>query len=120
MKEQIFDVSHQGRVQAKLKELLTSELVPIGLMQHDPVEQQTSMEAEGLLHAYVQIVCCQCCSKLHCLFIAQCHVGDWVEVSFDYSPGVCSEGGTAVVIAMCAGTITKFCNTSYMLSQFTS
>ncbi len=120
MKEQIFDVSHQGRVQAKLKELLTSELVPIGLMQHDPVEQQTSMEEEGLLHAYVQIVCCRCCSKLHFLFIVQCHVGDWVEVSFDYSPGVCSEGGTAVVIAMCEGTITKFCYRSYMLSQFTS
>ncbi len=73
-----------------------------------------------VVHAYVQIVCYQCCSKVHFIVIVQCHVGDWVEVLFDYSPGVCSEGGTAVVIAMCAGTITKFCNRSYMLIQFTS
>ncbi len=120
MKEQIFDVSHQGRVQDKLKELLTSELVPIALMQHEPVEQQTSMEEEGQLYAYVQIVCYQYCSKVQFLFIVQCHVGDWVEVLFDYSPGVCSEGGTAVVVAMCTGTITKFCYRSDMLIQFTS
>jgi hypothetical protein len=31
-------------------------------------------------------------------------VGDWVEVSCDYSPGVCSEGGTGVVIAKFEGT----------------
>ena len=48
MKEQIFDVSHHGRVQDKLKELLTSELVPICLMQHDHVEHQSSMEEEGM------------------------------------------------------------------------
>ncbi len=27
-----------------------------------------------------------------------CHVGDWVDVSCDYSPCVCSEGGTGVVV----------------------
>jgi hypothetical protein len=30
---------------------------------------------------------------------ATCNVGDWVEVMYDFSPGVCSEGGTGVVIA---------------------
>ena len=34
------------------------------------------------------------------------HVGDWVEVTCDYSPGVCSEGGTGVVIAKASGGIT--------------
>ncbi len=28
-----------------------------------------------------------------------CNVGDWEEVMCDYSPGVCSEGATGVVIA---------------------
>ncbi len=28
-----------------------------------------------------------------------CTVGDWVQVECDYSPGMCSEGGTGVVIA---------------------
>ncbi len=32
-----------------------------------------------------------------------CNVGDWVEVACDYSPGVCSEGGTSVVIAKAEG-----------------
>jgi hypothetical protein len=35
----------------------------------------------------------------------QCNVGDWVEVTCDYSPGVCSEGGTGVVIAKSSGTV---------------
>ncbi len=34
------------------------------------------------------------------------NVGDWVEVQCDYSPGVCSEGGTGVVIAKMEGRIT--------------
>jgi hypothetical protein len=34
----------------------------------------------------------------------RCNVGDWVEVLWDYSPGVCSEGGTGVVIALNEGT----------------
>jgi hypothetical protein len=33
------------------------------------------------------------------LTIVACNVGDWVDVTCDYSPGVCSEGGTGVVIA---------------------
>jgi hypothetical protein len=35
------------------------------------------------------------------------NVGDWVEVSCDYSPGVCSEGGTGVLIAKSSGRITN-------------
>ncbi len=31
------------------------------------------------------------------------NIGDWVEVQCDYSPGVCSEGGTGVVIAKAEG-----------------
>ncbi len=34
------------------------------------------------------------------------NVGDWVEAQCDYSPGVCSEGGTGVVIAKMEGRIT--------------
>ncbi len=48
VKEQIFDVSHHERVKDKLKELLTSERVSISLMQHDPVDIQSSMEEEGM------------------------------------------------------------------------
>jgi hypothetical protein len=32
-----------------------------------------------------------------------CQVGDWVEVQCDYTPGVCSEGGTGVVVAKMEG-----------------
>ncbi len=32
------------------------------------------------------------------------NVNDWVDVQCDYSPGVCSEGGTGVVIAKSEGT----------------
>jgi hypothetical protein len=35
--------------------------------------------------------------------LVNCTVGDWVDVTSDYSPGVCSEGGTGVVIAMTEG-----------------
>jgi hypothetical protein len=38
------------------------------------------------------------------VFVVSCHVGDWVEVICDYSHGVCSEGGTGVVIAKNEGT----------------
>ncbi len=34
------------------------------------------------------------------------NVGDWVEVQCDYSPGVCSEGGTGVVISKGDGRLT--------------
>ena len=33
------------------------------------------------------------------------NVGDWVEVQCDYSPGVCSEGGTGVVISKAEGEL---------------
>jgi hypothetical protein len=36
--------------------------------------------------------------------LVACHVGDWVEVACDYTPGVCSEGGTGVVVATVGGT----------------
>jgi hypothetical protein len=37
------------------------------------------------------------------LILVACHVGDWVEVECDYSPGTCSEGGTGVVVATMGG-----------------
>jgi hypothetical protein len=47
------------------------------------------------------------------------NVGDWVEVSCDYSPGVCSEGGTGVVIAKSAGRITNIYIASVILNRLT-
>ncbi len=38
-------------------------------------------------------------------FLVAVNIGDWVEVQCDYSPGVCSEGGTGVVIAKLEGRI---------------
>jgi hypothetical protein len=43
------------------------------------------------------------------LTIVACNVGDWADVTCDYSPGVCSEGGTGVVIAKHEGP-TSFLN----------
>jgi hypothetical protein len=37
-------------------------------------------------------------------YVVACHVGDWVEVQCDYTPGQCSEGGTGVVVAKIGGT----------------
>ncbi len=41
------------------------------------------------------------------LSVVACHVGDWVEVQSDYSPGICSEGGTGVVVAVIEGKQTS-------------
>jgi hypothetical protein len=38
-------------------------------------------------------------------FVVAVNVGDWVEVQCDYSPGICSEGGTGVVIAKMEGSV---------------
>jgi hypothetical protein len=38
-------------------------------------------------------------------FEVSVNVGDWVEVDCDYSPGVCCEGGTGVVIAKTEGCL---------------
>ena len=73
MREQIFEVGHKSLVKEKLVALLTSELVPVSLMHYDD---------------WVEVAC---------------HVGDWVEVACDYSPGICSEGGTGVVVATIEG-----------------
>ncbi len=53
-------------------------------------------------------------------WLVQCHVGDWVEVKFDYSPGICSEGGTGAVIAMSSGQLTNSYLLNDMLSSFLS
>jgi hypothetical protein len=43
------------------------------------------------------------------MIIVACRVGDWVDVACDYSPGVCSEGGTGVVVAKSEGNMfTKY------------
>jgi hypothetical protein len=47
VKDQIFNVSHHGRVKEKLKELLTSEIVSISEMQHETFQAVRSMEEEG-------------------------------------------------------------------------
>ncbi len=48
MKEQIFDVSHQGLVKTHLQALLTSDIVSIADMCHDDVANETSMDEEGV------------------------------------------------------------------------
>ncbi len=41
--------------------------------------------------------------EIVCGVVVACTVGDWVQVECDYSPGICSEGGTGVVIAKVEG-----------------
>ncbi len=54
-----------------------------------------------------------------CHKTVRCNVGDWVEVTWDYSPGVCSEGGTGVVIALNEGTfITTFIIIKAICNEF--
>ncbi len=47
----------------------------------------------------------RCVNKLRTFLIVACRVGDWVDVDCDYSPGVCSEGGTGVVVAISEGNM---------------
>jgi hypothetical protein len=97
----VFDVGHLAAVKKKLKALLTSEITPLPEMSHTGEQEEPTIEIEGtyFIRPY----------NLRALtFISmpqvQCNVGDWVEVTCDYSPGVCSEGGTGVVIAKSSGT----------------
>jgi hypothetical protein len=94
VKEQIFDVSHLGKVKAKLKSLLAGEIVPISEMVHDTEPKEASVDDEGnnniLYHFHITI---NLTFPSHINRTVRCHVGDWVEVVHDYSPGVCSEGG---------------------------
>ncbi len=53
MKEQIFDVSHQGLVKTHLQALLTSEMVSISDMCHDDVTKDTSVEEEGVVILFI-------------------------------------------------------------------
>ncbi len=53
VKEQIFDVSHLGSVKAKLKTLLTGEIVPISEMVHDTEPKEASVEDEGKNKLYI-------------------------------------------------------------------
>jgi hypothetical protein len=96
-KQIICDLGHQANIKAKLKEFLLSEVVPISEMAHEGAILNRSIEEQG--------------SSIICLFfkrvlanillsnLVACNVGDWVQVESDYSPGICSEGGTGVVIA---------------------
>ena len=47
VKEQIFDVSHLGKVKAKLKALLAGEIVPIAEMVHDTEPKEATVDDEG-------------------------------------------------------------------------
>ena len=43
-----------------------------------------------------------------CPELVACNIGDWVQVECDYSPGICSEGGTGVVIAKNEGKLVQY------------
>ncbi len=106
MKEVVFDVGHLEMVKEKLRGLLTSEIVPIADMCHGGDTKEKSMEDEGMIS-----IVCSLFTFIDVSFfstIAACNVGDWVEVECDYSPGVCSEGGTGVVIAKLEGWLFAF------------
>ncbi len=49
----------------------------------------------------------RCVNNLFTFLIVACRVGDWVDVACDYLPGVCSEGGTGVVVAISEGNVIK-------------
>jgi hypothetical protein len=103
VKEQVFDVGHLEAVKLRLKTLLISELTPISEMVHASAHTVRSLDEEGgylaLLFKHAIL-----CTLTTITFSVACNVGDWVEVTCDYSPGVCSEGGTGVVIAKAEGT----------------
>jgi hypothetical protein len=64
-----------------------------------------SMEEEGVSFCLTITTIRKCMFMyiLYSLCVVSCNVGDWVDVECDYSPGVCSEGGTGVVIAKIDG-----------------
>jgi hypothetical protein len=101
VKEVVFDVGHLEMVKKRLRGLLRSEIVPIAEMCHGGGTKEKSMEDEGM----ISIVCSLCTFLviIFCSSTVACNVGDWVQVECDYSPGICSEGGTGVVIAKLEG-----------------
>ena len=100
MKEQIFDVGYLSAVKFRLKVLLNSEITPISDMSHDGDDKQRSIEDEGrICIANVEPAAPHLIPRPTLSYIVSCKFGDWVEVSSDYSPGKCSEGGTDVLIA---------------------
>jgi hypothetical protein len=101
VKEVVFDVGHLDMVKERLRGLLRSEIVPVAEMCHQGETNEKSMEDEGT----ISIVCCKCTYVfvISLPSLVACNVGDWVQVECDYSPGICSEGGTAVVIAKVEG-----------------
>ena len=82
----------------------------MSFMHHDGICVSSSVEAEGTKRLLISVHVCYVTCYLRLIFIVStfsvvaCHVGDWVEVQCDYSPGICSEGGTGVVVATVGGT----------------
>jgi hypothetical protein len=102
-KQIICDVGHQASIKAKLKQLLLSEVTPIADMAHEGENLERSFEEQGL---YISdLLFNRVFAYIICTFVVACTVGDWVQVQCDYSPGICSEGGTGVVIAKNEGII---------------
>ncbi len=96
-KQIICDVGHQANIKAKLKALLLSEVVPISEMAHEGTILDRSNEEQG--HCIIVLFVKRLFHTHFFPFIVACNIGDWVQVECDYSPGICSEGGTGVVIA---------------------
>jgi hypothetical protein len=63
------------------------------------------MEDEGTISN-----ACSSCTFIDIICMSSrvaCNIVDWVQVECDYSPGICSEGGTAVVdILLISGLVT--------------
>ena len=96
-KQIICDVGHQANIKAKLKELLLSEVVPISEMAHEGAILDRSIEDQG--SSIIVLFVKRLFDNQIFSYIVACNIGDWVQVECDYSPGICSEGGTGVVIA---------------------
>ncbi len=77
-------------------------------MRHDDVSKDTSVNEEGNV-SLLPLSFETNLTSTTCIKIVQCNVGDWVEVKWDYSPGICSEGSTGVVIALTEGMSLQTC-----------
>jgi hypothetical protein len=106
VKEVVFDVGHLELVKERLRGLLRSEIVPISEMCHGGEIQEKSMDEEGImsclffLFTFID-------RTFHSSATVTCNVGNWVQVECNYSPGNCSEGETAVVIAKVEGEFVR-------------
>ncbi len=103
-----FGWAHLKAVKFRLKLVLTSEITPISEMSHDGDTSARTLGDEGRK-------CHNCTYWLHWLDVVSYmsvsgNVGDWIEVTCDYSSGMCSEGGTDVVIAKCVGAFLNVFN----------